>query len=245
MAHIIDNITVEGDALIFNFVLPANSTATTLNGTLTMTSSSSSAQLLAGTATGYSVQLPDATTIPQGHKYEIYNTTTQNVLIKDGSGATLFTFAANSTAYIYLQSNATVAGTWLCWQIISNPNIASGIVNYKVVASTSFATASATDVLITGFQVTPIAGTYAVWANANASNTSGTANAGWSLYSGGSIVSDSTRGSRPGASGTPFQMTTMSSFQVNGSQAVELRVNTSAGTLTVTGRTLLLIRLGT
>ena len=83
-------------------VYDSQTTATTLNGTLTLLSpvaggqdggngaTSTSLQFLTGTATGFSVVLPSALTLSVGMHYKIDNTSTQPVTIKDGSGATLF-----------------------------------------------------------------------------------------------------------------------------------------------------------
>lgn len=246
MAHILDNITIEGDASIADLILPSTPIATTTNGTTNLDNTSHTAQLFTGSATGYSIVLPNSTTIPQGHKYELYNTGTQPMTVKYFGGATFFTLAQNSTAYVYLQDPTTPVnqGTWLAWQISTDPNIASGIVNYNLTSSVLFTTTSATDALITGFTVTPQAGTYAVWVNINASCTTGSAVTQAVVFKDGAQVSDTRRTARPGAATTAYFIALQGIIQFNGVQTIDVRVNTSAGTLSVTNRTLTLIRIG-
>lgn len=89
------------------------STATTAAGTLTLSVFSASTQVLTGTATGYSVNLGDATQYPTtGVFFYIHNRSTQSVLVKDGSGATISTIPKNFTLLAVLRTNGTVAGTW-------------------------------------------------------------------------------------------------------------------------------------
>ena len=223
-------------------IFDSRTQATTASGTLTLTNTDSNLQYLTGSATGYAVQLPSATTLSVAAYYQIINTTTQSVDIKDGSGTTLFSLSQNSIGYIYLQINSSTAGTWVWYQ--TQLNVASGIITYNVTTTTAFTTTSSTDVVITGFTVTPQAGTYGVWFNSTATCTQNNSSVLHSIYKGGSIVSDSTRTTQSVSSNFIFQQTTMTIIQVNGSQAVDVRVNTNQGSHTVNGRSLLLIRLG-
>jgi hypothetical protein len=122
--------------------------------------------------------------------------------------------------------------------------VASGILNYNIVSSTGFATTSNTEVLVTGFQVTPVAGTYGVWASAAMQSTASGSTLQGSLYKAGSVVADSTRNSRVAASNANIVFSTMSIIQVNGSQTIDMRVSTTSATMTVGNRSLILIRLG-
>jgi len=243
MTFIVDNTQIEG---ILNYGQDAptlTSTATSLLGTLTLTSSSTSIQVLTGTATGYSVVLPNATTLTNGWKYKIFNQSSQNLTIKDTSGGTLFTLGQSSVTQIMLQSNSTANGTWIYYQ--TYVNIAQGIVNYTVVASAAFSTTSATDVLITGFTVTPVAGTYAIWYNAESYLTTTPKPHYWSIYKAGVQISDSERRQDTAHSNQTMTDATMTITTVNGSQAIDVRVRRGdTGTLTIYDRSIVLIRLG-
>ena len=236
-------MTVENDAVLTNLVLPSTATATTLNGTMTLVNTSQSVVYLTGTATGYSVVLPDATTLPQGHVYTIYNTSSQTVLVKTFGGATLFTLSQTSIANLYLLANGTTAGTWSAWQAISDPSVASGILNYKAVSSASFAPGTA-DILITSMTVTPQAGTYAIWFSASAQIVTNNVSTTVSIYNGASQVTDSIRTVTNSVSTFNTILTTQSTVQFNGTNACEVHTNRSGGTATITGRSLILIRLG-
>ena len=151
----------------------------------------------------------------------------------------------SSIGELTLQLNGSAAGSWVWWQ--TSIDVASGIISYNVVSSTSFATTSTTDVVITGFTVTPQAGTYAIWVNGTWTPQAGPGNVeSVTIYKAGAAVADSVRGISPVQSLNPALMCTQTITQVNGTQAIDVRINSSSGqTLTVTHRSLLLIRLGT
>ena len=242
--HYINNLRVEQDAIITDLVLPSSPVATTLNGTLQLTVDDNTVIYITGSATGYTIKMPDATTIPQGHKYEIMNTGTAPMTISDFAGTALFTLGQNSTAFLYLLNGSTQAGLWNAWQIVTDPGIASGILNYNIISSTPFSTTSATDVAITSFSITPQAGRYAVWFSARMQASSGSSVNNWSVYNGGTKIIDSERGARFGAATSDFEAGTITVIYCDGSQSVDVRVRRSGGTLYVYDRSLLLIRLG-
>lgn len=122
--------------------------------------------------------------------------------------------------------------------------VASGVLNYNTTSSTNFSTSSTTEVLITGFQVTPASGTYAVWSSAAMQSTASGSTLQGTLYKSGVAVADSTRDSRVAASNANIVFSTMSIIQVNGTDTIDMRVKTSSATMTVGKRSLLLIRLG-
>jgi len=244
MGHLIDNITVEGNGSLAGLILPSTPVATTAAGTLTLTATSGSVVFLTGTAAGYSVVLPNATTLAQGRQYEIYNTSSAPVDIKTNGGATLFTLAQFSTGYLYLLSNGTAVGIWSAWQIFANPSVATGILNYRSTSSVSFTTASATDVIITGFTLTPQAGTYAVWYNASSAIATNNTKLRSSIYKGGTLIADSTRLTQASGGTWSGMASTMTTSQFNGSQTCDIRVRSSSGNISVLDRTLIMIRLG-
>jgi hypothetical protein len=228
-------------------VLNFQSTATTTNGSLTLVAppTNYTAQFLTGSATGFTVNMPSATTLFNGIYYRLYNTSSQPITVNDGAGNTLFTLAQSSIGFVTLESNTTTAGTWINWQ--STINNASGIVNYNIVSSTAFSTSSTSDVVITGFTVTPQAGTYAVWVNGSWTPQAGPVNLETvTIYRAGAAITDSIRSISPVQSLNPLLMCTQTIASVNGTQAIDVRINSSSGqNLTVNQRSLLLIRLGT
>jgi hypothetical protein len=111
----------------------------------------------------------------------------------------------------------------------------------EVKTDSSFATTSTTDVVVTGFTATPIAGVYLVLVNIRVSNSS---TAVVSIYQNGSRVAHTERHVSFSVINTLGLMATQGILTVNGSEAVDVRVRTGGGTLTVTDRSLILVRLG-
>src|SRR5665213_1403305 len=160
-------------------IYDSNTTATTTNGTLILSSPtdggdialSKSLQFLTGSATGYSVQLPDAMALSLSAYYQIINKGSHPVVINDGSCSLLFNLGQNSIGYAYLQLNGTIAGIWIYHQISTN-NV--GILpNYSITSSVPFTTSASSDTLITGMTTTPQAGTYAIWYSASSAASGG------------------------------------------------------------------------
>ena len=112
-------VFIDQDIQYSALVQTPESTATTASGTLTLTNSSNTVQILTGSATGYSVVLPSATTETVGQVYEIYNASTQNVTIKDNANTTIHTLIPGSSYKLTLQINGTAAGTWL--EVVTGP----------------------------------------------------------------------------------------------------------------------------
>lgn len=237
-----ENVQAGLESLRDHTIYISNSTATTLNGTLTLTNADKSLQYLTGTATGFSIKLPDATTLVKGSHYQIINTSNQPVNSRDSASGLLQIVGQNSIGYYWLQDNSTAAGVWVYWQVITNT--ATGIVSYNGVSSTAFNTTSSTDVLITGASLTPQAGTYAVWFNSTNSNTQNNSLNTITLYKAGSPITDSPRSFQTGSSNMTFLIAGQTIINVDGSQLVEAYAKTTTGTFTVNGRSLLLIRLG-
>lgn len=217
--------------------------STTAAGTLTLTSTDVNLQYLTGTAVGYNVQLPSASTLSLSSFYQIINTSTQTIQIKDGSGANLFVLGQNSIGFLYLQLNGTAAGSWIWWQ--TSYNVASGIIEYNVISSTSFATSANVDTLITGMTVTPQAGTYAIWFNSQNTATGSGQQLDCTIYKGASALADSKRSNLSTAGTHIFQNSTMTVAQFDGSTACTIEVNANGNSITVNQRSMLLIRLGT
>jgi hypothetical protein len=85
----------------------------TANSTLTLTVSSSLSQIFTGTTAGQILKLPDATTLVNGYKYDVWNLSTQNVVVNNNGNSALATFSSNTKCSIILQSNGTSNGTWV------------------------------------------------------------------------------------------------------------------------------------
>jgi len=218
-------------------------TQATVAGTLTLTATSDMVQYFTGATAGQIVQLPNATTLIPGHRYEFYNQSSQPITVQDGSGATLFTVSQTSIAYIILQTNGTAAGGWIAWQVFVSSQ-ASGILNYQLISTTAFSTGSTSDVLITGFTLTPSAGTYAVWFNGSSYLTTTPKKHWWSIYKGGTQIADSERAQDTAHSNQTMMDSTQTVAAFDGTQACDVRIRTTNGTLTMNARSLLLIRMG-
>lgn len=122
--------------------------------------------------------------------------------------------------------------------------LAGGIVNYNVISSTNFSSSAAADTLITGMTVTPAAGTYAVFFNAE-NTAAGSGAALWvTVYKAGSAIADSLRKAASPAGTHEFSTSTQTIVQFNGSQTCDIRINPNGNSMTVNQRSLLLIRLG-
>lgn len=217
--------------------------AITAAGSVTLTSADKTMQFLTGSAVGYTLQLPAANTLFLSTEYTIINQSSQTVQIKDGSGANLFVLSQTSVAYILLQLNGSAAGTWVYWQ--NTISTASGIVSYNVVTTTPFATSANADTLITSFSVTPQAGTYSIWYDAQNTASGAGAQLDCTVYKGGSAIVDSKRSNLSTAGTHIFQSSTQTISQFDGTQACDVRVNANGNSMTVGARSLLMIRLGT
>lgn len=230
-----------GTTSINSFRTKLDSTATSAS-TLTLVGGSAMVQNLTGTTAGQIIQLPDATTLQNGHRFEFWNNSTQSVQVKNGSGTNLFVLSQNSISNLVLQSNSTTAGVWLSNQ--TAVVIAGGITNYNIISSAAFATSSTTDVIITGFTITPQAGTYAVWYSASVVQSTSPVVVNWTIYKAGSAITDSLRSQQTARAVQTMDCSSQTIVQVNGSQAIDVRVATANGTLTVNQRSLILVRLG-
>jgi len=239
---IINNIEVEEFLKARTTGLLPTYTATTTSGTLTLTNTSTSLHFLTGSATGFSVVLPDATTLQNGTTYKFYNRSSASVIIRRADNSTLFTVSANSFVEITLQDNSTTNGLFATLSL--EVGQASGIVNFSNESQTDFVTTSVTDVQITGSGITPISGKYlAVYDSSNTNSTNNSLNH-VSLYRNSTQVAGTERVARATASNFVFLLTTQGVVDLNGTDVLSVYVRTSTGTLTVGARSLVLIRLG-
>jgi hypothetical protein len=214
------------------------------NGVLNLTSICCSLHWFEGTGNNYRINLPDASTAELNLKYEFWNMTDFVISVYNADNIFLFDLGQFSYALIQLQYDTTIAGTWRYWQILAS-SVASGIINYKVTSQILFSSSVTTDTLITGMSVTPQAGTYGVWFNANSTIVQNNQRLRISVYKDNMQLADSERTCQGTASNFDTIPTTMTVVQVNGSEVISARARVTGGSFSITGRTLILVRLGT
>lgn len=246
MTQYIDHLIAESRLSHGGLSPLVTSTASTLNGTLVLTSTSNYENFITGSASGFKVRLPNATTLANGWKFEIWNASSVPITLTYNDTTTVLPIPASSVLIATLQSNATTNGTWLIWRAFTGT--ASGILNYAISSAESFALSSGTaDVLIGGttpMSITPVPGTYAVWYHGSISITGNNTNVRTVLYMGGAIWADSLRTIRSSVSTFVTIHSTMGIVPVDGTQIIEARVARDSNNLTITGRSLILMRLG-
>lgn len=235
--HRIDNLT-------FTSLSPrTNTTATTASGNLTLTGSSEAVQFFTGTATGYTVTLPNATTLTNGHYFYIYNISSSSIAIRYNDASLNGTSAsASGVLYIRLRDNSTSNGIWVHEGALLNND--TGLSSYSLTATTPFTTTSITDVVIPAFTLTPMAGKYAVWYNGDIEITSNNNDVFTSLYKNGVKVSDSERRVRTSVNTFYTIVSTASIITFNGTEALDVRVRVALGSTTINNRSMILIRMG-
>jgi hypothetical protein len=85
---------------------------TTLNGNTTLTLTSNGVINVTGTATGFSITLPNCTTGIIGTSFDIYNNSSVSILVRNNTGSTLISLQRDSSAKVILQINGTQNGSW-------------------------------------------------------------------------------------------------------------------------------------
>lgn len=100
------------------FVESAGQNTTSLNGTLTLTNNSNTYQYFIGTATGYSIVLPNATTLTVGQIYKFNNQSSQTLTIKNAGATTLSTIAAGMLYYASVENISSANGTWDIFSVL-------------------------------------------------------------------------------------------------------------------------------
>lgn len=100
---------LESSAVLINATVQA-----TTNSILILTNISPYNTVFTGTVTGQIVQLPDTTTLKgAGFRYEIWNISTQNIILKNAGGITLTTLLSGTRTIVFLQDKSTSNGVWL------------------------------------------------------------------------------------------------------------------------------------
>lgn len=211
------------------------------NGVSNLIQSSKTLQILNGTATGYVFVLPDATTLSKGRKFEVANTNPNAVLLKNDSGAILATINKDDVVIATLEDNDTSDGDWILLVISS---IASGVQAFNVVSSTTFSTNNILDTFITGMTITPNAGTYGVWFSSDVIISNNNRKAEVVIYKSNSAEENTRRTMQGVGSNFNGNLQSLGIVSINGAQTLDVRVNISAGSLTINQRSFLIIRLG-
>ena len=122
--------------------------------------------------------------------------------------------------------------------------VATGLLSYVLTSDITFSTDSASDVLITGFTVTPDSGRYAVYYSSDIVISQNNRIAQNVIYVDGAAVSNTRRRVQGISANFAANQQTVGQVIVSGSQVVDVRVNVSAGALDVNQRSLVLLRLG-
>lgn len=214
---------------------------TSLNGNYNILKDNSNIHAVEGSATGFTITLPDATTLFLGRRFEILNKSSESIEVLDNDGTLLTTLINGDIGVVTLESNPDPAGTWIV-SIISSS--AKGITSFSIGSSTTFTTTSATDVLVTGMSVTPDTGRYGLWFSADTEIAQNNKLAEVVIYINGSVVERTRRVVQGVSSNFKSALITIAEVSVNGSEQLDVRVNISGGSLDVNQRRLLLIRLG-
>lgn len=125
-----------------------------------------------------------------------------------------------------------------------------GIYTLSASSTSNATTTSATQALLTGMTVTPIAGTYQVFFDTTAQSTTGGNSITFIIANAGTAVANSSRTIQfPTAtlidSGYPFSCASQANaVTVNGAQAITVTWATSGGTATCLNRTLTVMKIG-
>ena len=241
------NITIEENLKYRSRMSIPEFTTTTLNGTLYLTNTSAETQFLTGTATGFTIYLPNATSLPVTNKggwiFNIYNMSSSTVDVKNAAGTLQFTMSQTSASPFLLQDNTNAAGIWVGWQVFANSS--AGLLNYTIESSTPFPTSSLTFVPITGFNISnAVTGLYVLLYNASCSGTQNNAVVQTVLYIGGVQLADSLRKVQTVSANFVFQTSLVTVHPVIVGQTVDIRVSIDQGTLNVLDRTLVMLRIG-
>jgi hypothetical protein len=125
----------------WNNEAPAYTNTVTAAGTTTLTATSTYYQHFSGSTT-QTLQMPNATTLPQGIAYVIDNDSSGTVTITSNGGSTLYTVPSGCAGFMYLMDNSTSNGTWGGYSFIpgagptgeaywstSGPNLGGGTIS--------------------------------------------------------------------------------------------------------------------
>lgn len=211
-------------------------------GTLELDNESTSVHFITGTVSNFSVKFPNATTLHNGVNYEIYNRTNSPITLKYQDDSLIGILSPESVSSLILQDNSTVNGMYSPFSV--EVNQASGISNYNATSSSIFSTTSDIYTVIDQFSITPAAGKYAIWFSCSATSSTNNANNFVVLSKNGTIIQESERRAQSVSSNFVLQLQTLAIIDFDGTEELTASVKVTSGTLTITDRTGVAIRLG-
>ena len=107
-----DSIITEG--LSYSNAFGTNQTITvTSASTLVLSLDSTYLQTFTGSTVGQIIQLPVATLLRNGYRFQIANVSSVPISIKDNASTLLSIIQGYATSDVTLQNNSTTAGTWI------------------------------------------------------------------------------------------------------------------------------------
>ena len=132
----------------------------------------------------------------------------------------------------------------------ANNGLISGFIGTTVVsANSNLTTTSTNDIVLTGMSITPVSGTYQVIGTTTFQHNTNNALAFLSIWIGAQVASSQVSATPQPQAGIGSSLnlnipaTSIAEVSVNGSQAIELRWRTSAGTATSLNRVLMIQRI--
>lgn len=113
--------------LVKNFGTPANSllasVQATANSAKVLVKASNTDQIFTGTTAGQILRFPVATTLQVGHRFEVWNFSTQNIAIQDAGSNLLTTLKPNARTTCVLRDASTSNGVWGLSYGLDNGNV--------------------------------------------------------------------------------------------------------------------------
>ena len=191
---------------------------------------------LSGAPTGDVVGTTDTQTLTNKTMTSTTNNITASALFSATTTVTVNAATAPTAGQVLTATSGTVA-QW------STPSTSGSIPNTYVTGTVTFTTTSLTDTILTGMTSTPAAGTYLVMFSAATSCSTGTAIYTYTIYVNGVAVADTVRSYGKVGNNGQISAHTQTIVAVPGGQAIDIRVNTTSGTLSVYQRSLILVRL--
>jgi hypothetical protein len=237
-----DNVSVE-KLLTYGSRVATVTAQALAAATLNLTATSTETQVFTGSTADQVLKLPDATTLTNGWQFYIYNqSSAATIALQDSSGTLQATILPKTAVRAFLAGNTSAAGTWAIWQ--NHYGSMSGVVYSNINDITPFTTSSSTDTVVTSLSTTPLTGTYMVSVSAAWQNSDATAVMTASIYNNGTAVPDSVRAYQSFGAGKSGGLYTQVITTVDGLKALDLRVSTTAGTITINQRNMHVLRVG-
>ena len=123
-------------------------------------------------------------------------------------------------------------------------SVAFGLFNYNIQSSSPFITTSPADSVITSMTITPISGNYVVLYSGSCLLSTNNSICTTSIYKNAAASTDSIRTIQAAGGGWVGVAAAQSVISMNGTDLLTIQTKISTGQLTVTGRSLILLRIG-